>query len=282
MRFTADVDGQAWAAEPVGVTARAGGGPGFVVVTGSQTAGGAVRNLSISLNDITAPGTYALGVGPGVYGGRGSVGEGTGSGGNSNVWETPLSGVAGSIEITAIGPRLVATFAYETVADKRNMVGGKRSVTNGKIDLPLMGALPAVPENQGARLSAVLNGTRYNAWAVSAFLMDITGGPGVRLDSHSSENAVSINLSAVSAPGTFTSSNGNPVRAISVGTNGGDASHCCWGASATNDTITVIITSLSPARVKGTFTGTLQPQPGKPATAPMVITEGAFDVGTAL
>jgi hypothetical protein len=70
------------------------------------------------------------------------------------------------------------------------------------------------------------------------------------------------------------------VRAIIVGLNGGDASHCCWGLNAGTDTFTVTITILTPARVKGTFSGTLQPQPGKPATAPLVITDGAFDVGT--
>jgi hypothetical protein len=54
------------------------------------------------------------------------------------------------------------------------------------------------------------------------------------------------------------------------------------GLNAGNDTVTVTITSLTPARVKGTFTGTLQPQPGKPATTPLVITDGVFDIGTAL
>ena len=154
-------------------------------------------------------------------------------------------------------------------------------MTNGKIDLPLMGTLPPVPDNQGSRLSAVLDGKRYNAWAVTGRLMDITGGAGVVIDSFSTESSVSLSLSAVSAPGTFTFSNRAPVRTIIVGKNGGDASRCCWGLNGGDDTISVTITSLTPARVKGTFSGTLQPQPGKPATAPMVITDGAFDVGTA-
>jgi hypothetical protein len=279
--FTAVVDGKPWAAEPIGVTALAGGVPGGVIVVGSQaTAGGLTRSLTITLNDITGPGTYALGVGPRVYGGIASVGEGTG-GGNANTWQTPLSGVAGSIEITKIGDgRLVATFAYETEPGKNNTVGGTRSVTGGRIDLPLMGTLPPVPENQGSRLSAVLNGKRYNAWSVNGRLMDITGGAGVVIDSSSSENAVSISLSDVSAPGTFAFSDRAPVRALIVGLNSTDPTRCCWGLNAGNDTISVTITSLTPARVKGTFSGTLQPQPNKPATAPMVVTEGAFDVGT--
>jgi hypothetical protein len=278
--FTAKVNGKDWAAEPVGVTARAGGVPGGVVVVGSQALDGVNMGLTISLNDITGPGTYALGVGQDVYGGYASVGEGTG-GGKANVWATPLSGVAGSITISTLGEgRMVATFAYETEPDKNNTAGGTRSVTEGRIDLPLTGVLPPVPDNQGSKLSAVLNGKPYNAYAVSTFLMDITGGPGLRIDTHSSENAVSINLSAVTEPGTFTYSNQAPVRTLSAGINN-DATNCCWGASAVSEVMSVIITSLTPARVKGTFTGTLQPQPGKPATMPIEITDGAFDVGTA-
>ncbi len=278
--FTATIDGKGWAAEPIGATAVAGGVPGGVVVTGVQTTAGTTTGLTISLNDIIGPGTYALGVGPGVYGGVASVGEGSG-GGKATVWETPLSGVAGSIDITTIGGgRLVATFAFEAAPDKRNTVGGMRSVTDGKIDLPLMGTLPPVPDNQGSKVSAVLGGTPYNAWTVVGRLVDITGGAGVMVDSSSSENALSIALSMVSGPGTFSFSNRAPVRSIIVGKNGGDASHCCWGLNAGDDTISVTVTSLTPARVKGTFTATLQPQPGKPATAPLVITDGQFDVGT--
>jgi hypothetical protein len=280
--FTAVVDGKPWAAEPIGVTARADGLPGGVVVVGSQTADGATTSLTITLNDITGPGIYALGVGPGVYGGSASVGEG-GKGGNANAWVTPLSGVAGSITITAIGDgRLAATFSFDAEADKRNGAGGIRSVTDGRIDLPLGGTLVPVADNQGSRVSATLGGKPYNAWGVSAHLVDITGGPGVMIDSHSSESSLSISLSAVDAPGTFSFSNHDPVRAIIVGKNGGDATHCCWGLNAGNDAITITVTSLSAARVKGTFSGTVQPQPGKPATAPLVITDGAFDVGTAL
>jgi hypothetical protein len=67
---------------------------------------------------------------------------------------------------------------------------------------------------------------------------------------------------------------------VTAGVNGGDASSCCWGGNA-GDTGTIVITSLTPARVKGTFSGTLQPPTGKPATTPLVITDGVFDLGTA-
>jgi hypothetical protein len=41
----------------------------------------------------------------------------------------------------------------------------------------------------------------------------------------------------------------------------------------------VTITSLSADRVKGTFSATLQPVPGKPATTPLTVASGTFDVG---
>ena len=45
------------------------------------------------------------------------------------------------------------------------------------------------------------------------------------------------------------------------------------------DVGTITITSLTPSRVKGLLTATLRPTPGKPATTPLVITDGTFDVG---
>jgi hypothetical protein len=279
--FTAKVDGQGWAAEPIGVTALAGGVPGGIVITGSQNANGMTRSLSISLNDITGPGTYALGVGPGVYGGWASVGEGTG-GGNANVWETPLNGVAGSITITTLdAAHIVATIAFTTVPGRHNALGGMRVVTDGRIDLPLRGKLPPVAENQGSKVSATLNGKPYNAWSVSAVLQGISGTGGLMLSTTTADNTLSILLDGVTAPGTFMLHNAQPTYTIVAGKNG-SASDCCWGGSTGPDVGTVVITSYSPARVKGTFNATLQPQPGKPATMPLVITDGVFDVGTAL
>jgi hypothetical protein len=280
--FVAKVDGQSWAAEPIGVTALAGGVPGGIVITGSQkTASGLNRGLSISLNDITGPGTYALGVGPGVYGGWASVGEGTG--GNANVWETPQNGVAGSITITTLdAAHLVATVSYVTVPGRHNELGGTRTVTEGKIDLPLKGKLPPVAENQGSKVSATLNGKPYNAWSVSAVLQGVSGTGGLTLSSTTEDNTLSIVLDGVTGPGTFMLANAQPTYRITAGRNGGTAANCCWGGNSAPDVGSVTVTSYSAARVKGTFSATLQPREGKPATTPLTITDGVFDVGTAL
>ena len=54
--------------------------PGALVIVGAQTTGGLTRGLTISLYTVAGPGTYAHGVSSDVFGGTGSVGEGTGSG----------------------------------------------------------------------------------------------------------------------------------------------------------------------------------------------------------
>jgi hypothetical protein len=278
--FTAVIDGKPWAAEPIGVTARPNlGVPGGFIVVGAQTAGGVSSGLTIELNAVAGPGHYPLGVGLGVFGGSASVGEGMG-GGNSTRWETALDGLGGSIDITTLGGgRIVATFEFLAVPDKRNTVGGTRHVTQGKIDLPYMGALSAVPDNVGGKVSAKLNGMPYNAYAVDGRLMDFMGGAGVAFDSHSSLNGLDLMMVGVTAMGSYPISNAAPQRSITAGRNGGDTSSCCWGQNAGGDSGTITVTSLTTTRVKGTFSGTLQPQPGKPATTPLVITDGVFDVG---
>ena len=278
--FTAKVDGVAWAAEPIGVTAVAGGLPGGLIVVGSRTLGGTVTSLTLTLGSITGPGRYALGVGPGVYGGTASVGEAPLASGAGNTWQTPFDGLAGIIDITNLaGGRIVATFQFTGEAGTRNPLGGRRLVTEGTINLPLMGTLPPVPDNVGAGVSATLGVSPYNAWSVTARLRDYTGGPGVSIDTTSSVNVVSLMLAGVTAPGTYALSSVAPLRTIIVGKNGGDADHCCWGLNGGADSGSITITSLTATRVKGTFSGTLQPQPGKAATAPLQIVDGSFDVG---
>lgn len=69
----------------------------------------------------------------------------------------------------------------------------------------------------------------------------------------------------------------SPIRTITAGLNG--SPDCCWGLNAGGDVITVNVTSITPDRVQGTFSGTLQPHVGQPATTPLVVTNGVFDVG---
>lgn len=279
--FTAKIDGQSWQAEALGVSAAAVPGvPGGVVIVGAQTSAGVTRGLTINLFNVSGPGTYALGVSSDVLGGTGSVGEGTGTG-NAQSWITDNTGSAGTITLTTLsGGRIAGTFSYVAAPGHSNTVGGIRTVTDGSIDLPFGGTLVPVPANVGSTLSAQLGSQAYNASTVNAVAHDPLGGSGLQLSSLNKDHGVSFTLSGVSAPGTYALSNSGTARLMGAGHNGGDADHCCWGGGNTGaDVGSVTITSLTADRVKGTFSATLQPVPGKPATTPLTVTSGTFDVG---
>ena len=278
--FTAVIAAEPWEAEAISISAAANAGvPGTILITGSATAGGVTRSITLTFYNVRGPGTYALGVGSSVYGGRASTGEGTG-GGDADLWSTPNTGVAGTATLTQVsGGRVKGTFSFTGEAGDDNVVVGDRTVSNGQFDLALTGTLATLPANQGSKVSARLNGRLYNAWSVNGLLTDRTGGAGFRFSSSTEDDALSMELEGITAVGTYAISDAVPLRVLIVGKNGGDADHCCWGLNAGGDVGTITVTSISADRVQGTFSGTLQPQPGKPATAPLVVTEGTFDVG---
>lgn len=280
--FTARVDGQAWAADPIGTVAQAVPGvPGALTVLGTQTSGSGSLGLTITLYNVSSPGTYALGVSSDIFGGTGQVGQGTGTPGSANSWITENTGTAGSVTLTTLGGgRIVGTFSYVAEPGQNNSVGGTRTVTDGRFDLEFKGTLAPVPANKGSKVTAQFDGQLYNAWSASGLLQDHLGGPGFQFSTTTKLHGLSILLSGVTAPGTYSLSNTGPVRIMTAGRNGGDAGHCCWGGGSTGmDVGTITITSLTPSRVKGSLTATLRPTPGKPATTPLVITDGTFDVG---
>ena len=276
--FSATVSGVSWEAMPISIAAQAVAGvPGSFLVVGSQTSGNLTTSLTLTMYNVTGPGTYALGVSSELYGGRGSVGEGNGSG-NANVWSTGSSGTAGTMTITRLsGGRIEATFSYSAEPGQGNTVGGTRTVTNGVIDLPFTGTITPVPANGGGKVSGTFGGVLYNASSGSGLLTDNLGQPGIRVSSISSENTLSLELSGVTAPGTFSLSNTAPVRLLSAGRNT-HPTNCCWGGTA-GDVGTITVTSVTASRAQGTFSGTLQPHAGQPATTPLVITNGSFDIG---
>jgi hypothetical protein len=279
--FRAKIDGQSWQADPIGTSAAAVPGvPGSLVIVGAQASGGVTRGVTLTLYNISSTGTYPLGVSSDVFGGIGQVGEGSG-GGNAQSWITD-DGAAGTLTLTTLsGGQIAGTFAFVASPGHSNTVGGTRTVTDGSFDLAFSGTLSPVPANVGSKLGATLGGQSYNASTVSAVATSPLGGPGLQISTLNKDHGISITLSGVSAPGTYALSNtGGNARLMGAGRNGGDAGHCCWGGGNTGaDVGSVTITSLTADRVKGTFTATLQPVPGKPASIPLSVTDGSFDVG---
>jgi hypothetical protein len=280
--FTAKVDGVAWAAESTHINAEAEpSSPGCLFIAGSQVKDGKILYLGFSLYNLKDTGTYALGTGISAYGGIGKVMEGRADEiGPVDSWSTPGTGLDGEFHVARLtANHITADFRCTTMPDdEHNTRTGNRMVTEGHLDLDFTGTLAPVADANGGRLTAKLNGKPYNAADIYASLLDSNGNSGVTLNTNNTENAITLSLAGVTSPGTYAViwHQPNP-RSIIVGRNGGTAETCCWGAEG--DTAEVIITSLTPTRVKGTFRGSFVPQAGKPATAKMEVTEGAFDVG---
>jgi len=272
--FTAVVDGNAWAADETTIGAQTVPAvPGGFVLVGSQVqSSNDVRSISLSLYNVRGTGTYALGVLPNVIGGLGTYGQG---GGNvANGWVTPLNGHAGSVTLTALtATRIAGTFQF----DASDNAGSTRHITEGAFDVPLTsgGALPAVPDNAGGRLTGTVGGAAYNA---SLVVVTQSGPSGVGFSSTSDTLSVTIALGGVTAAGTYdiTTQSAAAGRYIVV-SRSGVSPVPTWG-TGNGTTGSVVVTSLTATRVKGTFTATLGPQANSGASTPLSVS-GDFDVG---
>jgi hypothetical protein len=273
-RMSARVDGTAWTSDPlpasdVVILAL----PGVYQIDGRRIAGGNSSAMTITLYNVRGPGTYPLGVGPTGVGGLAQYVE-AGRG-----WATPLSGASGSITVSTLSETAIAGTFFFTGEAITGGATGTRSVTEGRFDFPVRsnGNVGPLPDNAGSRIGATIRGSAWNAATVAA------SAPVANLLAISASNTfhtVSISLSGISGPGTYPLSSSAPSRSISVFGPAMDpqGSNCCWGP-APGSTGAVTITTRTATRVAGTFSANLQPLPGSSAAAPLVITNGTFDIG---
>ncbi|HSB53096.1 MAG TPA: DUF6252 family protein, partial [Gemmatimonadales bacterium] len=201
--FSAIIDGQAWEATPISIGANPVNAlPGTLIITGVQTIGNVSTGVTITLYNISGPGTYPLGVSSNVFGGIGTVGEA------GDAWITDNIGTAGSLTITTLtASHITGSFAFVAAPGHQNTQTNSRVVTNGRFDLPFGGALMPVPPNVGSKVTATLGGTNYIAWAVDGLLQDHLGGAGFQFSSSTKDHGLDILLSGVTQPGTYTLSN---------------------------------------------------------------------------
>jgi hypothetical protein len=272
--FTAVVDGTAWAADELTIAAQpAAGVPGTFVIVGSQVVSPTdVRSITLSLYNVRGTGTYALGVLPNVIGGIGTYGQGGGS--SATAWVTPLNGYAGTLTLTALtASRIAGTFAFDA-SDNASSV---RHVTQGAFDVPLNsgGTLPTVPDNAGGRVSGTVGGAAYNASLVA---ITQSGASGVAFSTTSDTLGLTISLTGVTATGTYdiTTQSAASGRYVVVNSIGASPVRS-WG-TGNGTSGSVVVTSLTATRVRGTFTATLGPQLNGGATTPLTVS-GDFDVG---
>jgi hypothetical protein len=271
VRMSAEIDGASWSADPavLGIVGVPYVQAGTYAVTGVGR--GATQTVVLQLYNIRGAGTYPLGVGVSVAGGSGLVSDLTGG------WSTPASGDAGTIEFTVLTEsRMAGTFNFVAEA-LSGTATGTVEVTDGRFDLPVkpQGTVGPVPDNLGSKVSATLNGEAFNAAQVST--TDPGQIPGIfTIVADNSGYGISLSLASVTEPGTY-ELNGDAARTMGVTGDGTDPTICCW-TSNPGGSGSVTITSLTVARVQGTFSATLVPSFGSPFTGELIV-EGTFDNG---
>ncbi|TVP44068.1 MAG: hypothetical protein EA350_12280 [Gemmatimonadales bacterium] len=250
-------------------------GPGGYTITGSSQPGASARTIFLWLMNIPGPGTYPLGTGGNVSGGSAIVSDATGG------WGTPLSGAAGSISITTLtDSRFVATFFFTAEASSGSATG-TRTVTAGSVDLPISIVAPPGPvaNRSRNRVQATLNGQAWNAATVAT-----SGAASIFVVAASNtRHSMTIALGDVAGPGTYPLGGSGP-RVLNVAVRGPDGAAtseptCCWNTNTPGATGSVVVQSSASGRLVGTFSFTIPPQAGSGATAPLVITNGVFDLG---
>ena len=279
--ITAKVDGEAWEAQAIGIVAQAiPATPGCIQWSGTQSKGAISSSIIVTLYNVKDTGIYPIGTGSEVIGGLGQAGESTGEGGGkANSWITAGTGLDGEAHVTKFGAgHITATFQYVCVPGKNNPLTVNRVITEGKVDMDYTGTPIQVLEKHGSKVRATLGGKPYNPATINASLLDLNGHAGVNISTLSSVHGISIMLAGVTEKGVYPSIHMQPnPRSVTAGRNSALAEQCCWGGDG--DTLSVEVISITAARVRGKFHGSLSPAPGKPATTRLSVEDGEFDVG---
>jgi hypothetical protein len=264
--LSATLDGSPWSAQPGTIVApNAPALPGSLSFQGSTTSGGTARTVSIQLSRIPGPGTYPLGMN--VNSATGGIATYVAG---SQGWTTPLNGASGSITITEVGgTRVRGTFSFEAAS----MVPGSAPAvvaTQGRFDVPLsIGFAAATPDQLGSTVSGTVGGGAWNAsTVVGTSSQNVYSFTATNLD-----YTITATIGPVTGPGSSPLSSSVPLRRLDVQRAGGGA----WGGTAA-DQGTLTITSLTAARITGSFSGTLAAVPAGSGAPPLTITNAVFDV----
>ena len=265
--LSATINGQAWAADAATIMALSTSPnvPGSLSFSGGN-AGGAVRNLSFHLGRIPAPGTYPLG-----------VNQLSNSGGIATwlhapgTWMTPLSGSAGSITIESLGDGWASgTFTFQA-GSSAGAATDLLPVTSGRFRVPLSPSWTPISSDQlGNVVTATLDGSSWNGATIVGANAD-AGLAG--FTATSTDYVVTLVVAPIGDPGSGPLSTIYPIRRVQIVRVSDGAG---WGGTA-GDEGSITIESLTPARVSGTFSGTLAPV-GAPGRPPVVVADGRFDV----
>jgi hypothetical protein len=267
--FTAVIDGAAWQATPMSVRSRVDDDvPGGYQLEGTSAS---LQQVWLKLYYVDAPGTYDLGVSGSV------VGASAGYTRSTSIWQTPATGVAGTLEISALtAHRIAGTFEFVAAPVPGSQAKGMVTITDGQFDLPLERKAAEIGPALGRTLSADFDGERFNAAAI--VVTPYAGG--VSFNALNDDYNVGFILGEVDGPGTYELSFEPPARTVVVvaGSKGDQAEHCCWGTDASS-TGSVTFTTFDDDRLVGTFDLDLAPRATSAASAPLVVMSGEFDIG---
>jgi hypothetical protein len=158
-----------------------------------------------------------------------------------------------------------------------------RTVTEGDFRLPVkqLVAIGAVPDNAGSMLTMTANGSAFNGAFAQASLNTISGSPGqfLVIASTNSTRGFGITLSGVTGPGTYALGNTSTVTHQMQFSFVSNVLNNTWNSIGPGSSGSVVITSLTSTRIKGTFSGVLGPAPGFSSPGTATITNGVFDIG---
>jgi len=264
--FTATIEGVVW--RPSIAVSAINPLAGLYSITATRTLGSDNYTMVFSLWNIKGPGTYPLGVGAQMQGGTAQLSQPPSSG-----WNTPLSGTAGSIVITTLtATRMVASFNF--VAEGSSGSAGTRTVTSGSFDIPVTGAGGVAAENQGHVVTGSIGGPFTGAAA--AMVLTTGANPVLTITANNTVRSITISVANMTGPGTYPLSALTPVRTIGVSGAPGNL-FATWASQVAGDSGTVTVSSVSTARLVGSFTATLAPLAG--GAAGNLAVSGSFDMG---
>jgi hypothetical protein len=272
VHMTAKIDGTPWASGAAFITV-VQVLPGAYAITGTQSSTTNAITMTISLANIRGPGTFPLGVGPGVPGGSVILAN------SSTGWASPMSGADGSITITSLTDTQIAgTFNFVVTGS-----AGTRTVTDGDFvaSIKKLSTIGAIPDNAGSTFNATIGGSTWNAAFVSGGVTTsaLSPVPTLAIGATNSTRGVMITLTGVTGPGTYTLGNsGSVTRQMGV-TNVANPFSNMWTSVGGGASGSVIITSMTATRIKGTFSATLVPSPGSATTGNLTVANGVFDIG---
>jgi hypothetical protein len=263
--FTAKIDGVDWNAEFAPIASNPQ--PGMYIVSGVRTQGN-VYTMAITLNHITGPGTYPLGVNLQVFGGQVVLSDA------SDGWTTTLDGEAGQIVITTLtATRIVATFEF--VADPLSGTGPARSVTEGQFDITLTGTGGVALPYQGSSVTGTLGGSAFTA-AQATHSLPPGGTPTLTIVANNTDRSMTISLASMTGAGTYTLDGSSPLRTIYANTESSNFI-AVWRSDIAGGSGSVIISSVTADRIVGTFTATLVAGAG--GAAGNLAVSGSFSLG---